>query len=50
MKVSLSAHEVCTTPSVNKKENIIFTVVATAEFHPPIVKSEVLILFQGPLS
>jgi len=33
-----------------KKEIISFTVVASAEFHPPIVKSVVLTLFQGDFS
>jgi len=51
MKVSLPAHEVCTTISMNKKEEIIsFTVIAPAEFHPPFVKNMVLTLFQGRFS
>jgi len=50
MKVNLPAYEVCTTPSMNKKEIISFTVVASAELHPPIVKNVVLTLFQGDFS
>jgi len=46
----------CTTPSVNKKQrvwtkiNISFIMNAATEFHPPVVKNEVLVLFQGILS
>jgi len=50
MKVNLPVHEVCTTISMNKKEVISFTVVAPAEFHPPVVKNMVLTLFQGHFS
>jgi len=50
VKADLPAHEVCTTPSVNKKENISFTVIAAAALHPPAVKSGGSTLFQGPLS
>jgi len=51
MKVNLPAHEVCTTISMNKKEEIIcFTVIAPAEFNPPVVQNVVLTLFQGHVS
>ena len=51
MKVSLPAHEIRTKISVYKKEEIIsFTVIAPAEFHPPVVKMCFLILFQGRFS
>jgi len=51
MKVNLPAHEVCTTISMNKKEEIIsFTVIAPSEVHPPVVKNVVLTLFQGRFS
>jgi len=50
VKVNLPAHEVCTTSSMNKKENISFTVIALAEFLPPDVKNVVLTLFQGRFS
>ena len=45
----------CTTPSVNKKrvwtkKRISFIMNAAAGFHPPVVKNEVLALFQGILS
>jgi len=32
------------------KETTSFTVIAPAEFHPPVVKSVVLTLFQGRFS
>jgi len=50
IKVNLPVHEVCTTPSMNKKEIISFTVIAPTEFHPPVVKNVVLTLFQGRFS
>jgi len=47
MKVNLPAHEVCTTISINKKEEIIScTAIAPVGFHPPVVKNVVLALFQ----
>jgi len=49
MKVDLPARDVCTTRSV-KKKHISFAVIAAAEFHPPVVKNEVLTLYQGPPS
>jgi len=50
MKINLPAHEVRTTSRMNKKEIISFTVIAPAEFHPPVVKNVVLTLFQGHFS
>jgi len=50
MKVHLPAHEDCTTPCVNKNKNNSFYLTAPSEFRPPVVKNEVLTLFQGPLS
>jgi len=45
MKVILPVHEVCTIPSMNKKEIISFAVIVPVEFHPPVVKN-VVSLFQ----
>jgi len=50
MKVNLPVHEVCTTPSMNKKRNHLITVIPPAEFHPPVVKNVGLALFQGRVS
>ena len=50
MKVNFLAHEVCATPSMNKKEIISFTVIAAAEFHTPVVKNVALTLFQWRFS
>ena len=52
MKVIFPAHEVCTTPSMKKTETTSFTfccrqISPPAKFHPPVVKSVVLKLFQG---
>jgi len=46
MKAHLLAREVSTTPSMNKKE-ISFIEITPAEFHPPVVNSVALTLFQG---
>jgi len=50
LKFGLPAHEVHTTPGVNNKENISFTVIVAAECDPPVVNNEILTLFQGLLS
>jgi len=50
MKVNLPAHEVCTTPSVNKKRNHLIYCDSSRRISSAVVKNVVSTVFQGRFS
>jgi len=49
-KVNLPAHEVCTTPTINKTRNNLIYCDCSAGIHPPAVKNVIITLFLGRFS